>query len=329
LVLHFAQLHIWTPNPAVANRLNITFADPNITARFLTLCACAAVLIFAARKAPAWLALATAAACGLALPMTFSRSGLLLFIAGLVVAFVLALDHRRAAAIGALALIAFGMSTLTMPENRDRAAATVATVVDVFTHSAHKANSAATTDSQGGLIDNRTYLVAAGLRMFRDHPIKGVGFGGYQHALLTTYRSYLPPKFTDSVSHTSFVTVMAEQGAIGALLFLAFLVLLGRESVRAARRRDEWSVWIVLPATTIVMIFLYSQFEARFFTEPYLWISLALLYSGLHLAGHGRAAESSRYAANDALTKERLSDRDGGGGRVGQDRAPTGGTVLR
>src|SRR5438552_3369974 len=60
LVLYVTQTAIWTPNRLVATRLNITFGDPNITARFLTLGACAAILMFATRKCPAWVCCATA-----------------------------------------------------------------------------------------------------------------------------------------------------------------------------------------------------------------------------------------------------------------------------
>jgi O-antigen ligase len=152
-------------------------------------------------------------------------------------------------------------------------------VTDVFTGTPHTASSTATTDSGGALVDNRKYLVAAGLNMFRDHPVQGVGFGGYQHALLTTYRGYLPDGYTDSVSHTSFVTVIAEQGVIGTVLFLAFLIQLGRESLQSMRRRDKWATWITLPAVLILPIFLFSQFEGRFLQEPYLWMVLGMLYS--------------------------------------------------
>src|SRR2546429_7016092 len=80
------------------------------------------------------------------------------------------------------------------------------------------------------LEDNRVFLVAAGMKMFADHPLVGVGFGGYQNAMLTTYRSSLPQGYIDSVSHTSLVTVLAEQGVLGALLLLLFLVALARET---------------------------------------------------------------------------------------------------
>jgi O-antigen ligase len=134
------------------------------------------------------------------------------------------------------------------------------------------------------LADNRVYLVRAGWSMFVDHPLAGVGFGGFQHAMLTTYKSFLPKGYTDSVSHTSLVTVLAEQGVIGLLLLAAFLIALAWEALVARRRGDRWAFWSTLPATLVLPIFLYSQFEARFLQEPYMWVALGLYYSARMLA---------------------------------------------
>jgi hypothetical protein len=40
---------------------------------------------------------------------------------------------------------------------------------------------------------------------------------------------------------------------------------------------------VTLPAILIIPILMYSQFEGRFFPEPYLWLMLGLLYSARHL----------------------------------------------
>jgi putative inorganic carbon (hco3(-)) transporter len=277
--------HIWTPNPLVAHRLNITFADPNITARFLTLAACAAIFLYAQRQSPAWLAFATAVACGVVLPLTFSRSGLALFIASALFAVAVAFNHRRAAAIGAVALLAFAVSTGVNPDTRQRATDAVETLAGIAAPAQGSSSGEKAGQGASALDDNRRYLIAAGLTMFKDHPVLGVGFGGYQREILTTYQRFLPSGHTDSVSHTSFVTVLAEQGLIGTLLFVAFLFQLARESLSARRRRDVWST---LPALMVIPIFLYSQFEGRFFQEPYLWLSLGLLYSAHVMAQGGR-----------------------------------------
>jgi putative inorganic carbon (hco3(-)) transporter len=281
-ILYLVHAQIWAPNPLVAHRLNITFADPNITARFLTLGACAAVLVFAAGEAPVWLTGAAALACGVVLPLTYSRSGLALFVLMVALMVPLAFDRRRAAAIAAVTLIAFGLSTGLNPDTRQRATDAAGTVAGFVTGSHHSTSPSI----EGGvaLEDNRVFLVAAGLKMFTDHPVTGVGFGGYQHALLTTYRQFLPQGYTDSVSHTSVVTVLAEQGVIGALLLMLFFLQLAREAWSARSRRDEWSTWTTVAAAMVVPIFLYSQFEGRLLQEPYLWLVLGLFYGAQQVA---------------------------------------------
>jgi O-antigen ligase len=283
--LYLTNSHIWMPNPAVGTRMNITFGDPNITARFLTLGACAAVLLFAARQGPAWLAVAAAMACGVVLPVTFSRSGMALFPLMVLLAAVVALDHRRAAVIGAATLIAFALSMGINPDTRSRALDAEMLAVNLVTGGSQAGGPAVhQAPAVLPLQDNRTYLIGAGVKMFTDHPVTGVGFGGYQHALLTTYRGFLPSRPTDTVSHTYLVTVLAEQGLVGAVIFLAFLLQLGREAISFRQRRDGWATWSTIPAMLIIPIFLYSQFEGRFMQEPYLWVSLALLYSSHRLA---------------------------------------------
>ena len=285
--LFLSHLSVWTPNPLVAQRLNITFGDPNITARFLTLGACAAILVYAARMGSAWLCFAAAVACGAVLPLTLSRSGLGLFPVTAVLAVIVSFDRRRALTIALAAVITFVVVTGANPDTRQRAQEAYATVASAVTGKSIAVGPSSTQPVHNANVadDNRVYLIHAGLAMFSRHPIAGVGFGGYQHALLTTYKGYLPPNRTganlDTLSHAALVTIMAEQGVVGTVLFLAFLLALAVESWRGRRRAGPWAVWVTIPATLIVPVFIYSQIEGRLITEPYFWLSVGLLYSAL------------------------------------------------
>jgi hypothetical protein len=308
--LYVTHLSFWTPNPVVTARLNITFGDPNITARFLTLAGCAAVLMFAARQGPSWLSTGTAVTCAAVVPPTLSRSGLVLFVVTVLLAIVVAFNHRRAATIGAVAVLVCVISAGANAETRQRAEAAVATVVSLVTEKPVSVGPPARPASvdQSAVDDNRRYLVGAGLQMLADHPAVGVGFGGYQHALLTTYRYFVPADRTgpnlDSLSHTTFVTVLAEQGAMGTLLFTVFFIVLGVEAWRARQRGGDFAVWSTIPATLIIPIFAYSQIEGRLFSEPYFWLALGLMYSanGLALPQAARAsAPRPKYAASSSF----------------------------
>jgi O-antigen ligase len=281
LILQVGNLHIWTPNPIVANRLNITFADPNITARFLTMVAAAAVVLFATRRAPLWLCLVSGATCAVVVPMTWSRSGLALFIVSVLFAAAVVGARKRSVAIAVALLAVFAFSTVVNPATRLRALDAYDAFVSLAGATVLTIPAPASAPGEGGntlLADNRRYLVEAGVRMFRDHPVLGVGYGAFQHELSTTYSSFIPPNLPlrDVASHTAMVTIASETGVIGLLLFLIFLLQLARESFAA-----RGSVWVLLPAMLIVPILLFAEFEGRLIEEPYFWLCLALLYAGL------------------------------------------------
>ena len=240
LFLYVTHLSIWRLDPSGHFRVNATFADPDIMVRFASMVACAAVLLYGSVKQRRGLAIGAALAAALVAPLTLSRLGLVLFVGAVAIGVILAADRRRALALAAVALLTFGGSTAINPDTRDRAGnayQAVAATVDAALHPKTAGPSAGggqpsppvpTTKKIANLLpldEERRYLIAAGLQMFIDHPVAGVGFGGFQHALVTHYRNFLVPAiYSDTLSHTSFVTILAEQGLIGEALLLLFLV---------------------------------------------------------------------------------------------------------
>jgi putative inorganic carbon (hco3(-)) transporter len=277
--LYYADASIWRPDLTTPlHRVNATFADPNILARFLTLAVGAAILMFAARRQNRWLVIATAMAGAAVLPLTFSKSGYLFFPVSLVLAAILGAGHRRAALIALATIAIFAGAILVNPATRDRSMVVVETITGT---SQNVVQSAQPADAVGSVqLDSvRSYLINAGWQMFKDHPLFGIGYGGFQHSLLTEYKRFLPQNQPVTLSHTSAVTILSEQGAVGAGLLLAFLLLLAWEAIRAMRRRTPWRDLIVTPAFLIVPILLFSQLEGRLIEEPYLWLAIGLVYS--------------------------------------------------
>jgi O-antigen ligase len=188
-------------------------------------------------------------------------------------------ERRRALLFGLAVIVLFVLSTAINPDTRERAIGAAQTLVTTITGTAHNMSTGPGGSSAGdsfALEDNRRYLIAAGVKMFTDHPLTGVGFGGYQHAITTAYRGFIPAEIPnpDTVSHTVFVTVAAEQGILGVTLLLVFFAFLAREAWRARR-----NLWATTAATMIVPIVLYAQFEGRLLEEPYFWVFLALFYA--------------------------------------------------
>ena len=291
--LYFTHLSIWRPDLTGLHRVNATFGDPNIAARFLILVVCAGILMFAARQKPSWATAAAVIAGAAVIPLTFSKSGYLVFPFAVVLMAPLALDRRRAAAIAAVALVVFAAAIVVNPATRDRAAVSLGLVTGTTENGGSTPlNPTDAAPLAGGRLDTvRTYLIEAGWAMFSDNPMTGVGFGGYQHALLTTYRRYLPPNPQITLSHTSAITILAEQGLAGALLFAGFLGLLAWDVFRSLRRRTPWRSWIVMPALLVIPILILSQLEGRLIEEPYLWLAVGLFFAARRLEGSLRTAE--------------------------------------
>lgn len=140
------------------------------------------------------------------------------------------------------------------------------------------------TSSNGGT--GRTDLWAIGWRMVEDRPVLGVGTGNYQQAsihyllrpgLLT--RSDLIAN-VNRVAHNTYLTVLAELGLVGAVMFLALIAIVLACGVKAAhlfaRKRDDsmemltrgWLIAMVGMLTADV--FLSAEFSKQ------LWLLLAL-----------------------------------------------------
>ncbi len=78
----------------------------------------------------------------------------------------------------------------------------------------------------------------AGLHMFMDHPVLGVGIGNYPDA----YPKYFITIFTNSLGHAHnyYINIAAEIGSIGLIVFLLFLLAVfvaGGHSLREINRK--------------------------------------------------------------------------------------------
>jgi O-antigen ligase len=129
--------------------------------------------------------------------------------------------------------------------------------------------------------------------MFADHPLTGVGAGGYQTSFEDDYYRYKDPKIKANItlSHTSLVTIMAELGVIG-LIALAFVATRWVGFVRGLLPRAPRDTRAVLAALAVIsaIIFFGSQTEGRFLEDPYLWFAAGLAVAIDAMLRDGRAA---------------------------------------
>lgn len=80
---------------------------------------------------------------------------------------------------------------------------------------------------KSGDMSERRFIWGGGYKIFKDHPVLGVGAGGFRRALK-------PILNIDRVAHNTYLSVLVEQGLIGMTLF-AFILLLAVLIIRQMR----------------------------------------------------------------------------------------------
>src|SRR4029450_11200640 len=109
----------------------------------------------------------------------------------------------------------------------------------------------------------RSRRVELTLDVVRDHPVAGVGLGAQPVA--SRARSERVGREENFVSHTTPLTVAAELGIVGLLLYLALL---------AGAARTLWELWRRRPAigltlgAVLLALAVHSLFYSGFFEDP-------------------------------------------------------------
>jgi len=237
-------------------RVNSLFWDPNILGRYLviTMTVLAAIVAFARRPREIVGAGATFAVLLLLLVASFSQTSSLALFAGLCVLVAARWGLRTGIASTAAILLALAAAVVLL---------------------AGGGLSSETTSGRAGLIDG-------GLEIAGDHPLVGVGAGGFAPEF--TARYYEGEGFA-AESHTEPVTVAAEQGIVGVLAYAAFLIvtigaLLGATGLHWRRRATGPPLAAVLLAIYALMV-VHSLGYAAFFTDPVTWVVLAVAAAAL------------------------------------------------
>ncbi len=254
----------WNPSVKVFNayapffRVNSVFWDPSVYGRYLTvaiLASLAGILLGGVRGWRVAGLYAVVVATWLGLLISFSQSSFVALAAGIVVAVAVAWGRRTT-----LILVGLGAATtvvlLAVPQVRDELVGKSRSGVNRIT-------------------SGRANLVGQGIRITLDHPLSGVGAGGFSHEYAR--RLGIPGKDPKRVaSHTMPVTVAAEGGVVGLgllvwLLAAAFLATL-RGLGRGFTSRVSLATGVVLAAIAV-----HSLFYASFFEDPMTWALLGLV----------------------------------------------------
>ena len=265
----------WNPKLIVDNayapffRVNSVFWDPSIYGRFLVVAILATLALVLLGLRDRWVVAAVAAIAFLwvGLLFSFSQSSFAALIAGTIAAAAFVWRWRAAAALAALAVVLVSVGFAT-PQVRNE-----------LLDQSRTGWNAVTSD--------RASLIGNGLRIAADHPVLGVGTGGFRDAYAE--RTGLPgrdPK--KAASHSTPVTVAAEQGLPGLVL----LGWLGAAALLAAVRARGPSAsgrTALVAGLTLGAIAVHSLFYNALFEDPTSWGLLGLVA----LAGTRRDEEQA------------------------------------
>jgi hypothetical protein len=244
-LLQSNQLHLYF-------RVNSVFYDPNVFGRYLalSLVALGAYLAWARDARAAAVAAAVAGVLLGALALSYSITSIAALVAGLLVVAALRWSLRWALAGGAAILICGAIFLLVSGTGETD----LGSAKDFDT-------------TTSGRVD----LVKGGLELAEDRPVWGWGSGSFGAAF-----SRHIERARTTVSHSEPITVAAEQGAIGlvvyaALVVLALVVLLSGGGVSAGT---------AAAAAGFVAMLVHSLSYAGFAIDPATW---ALLGGGVAL----------------------------------------------
>lgn len=254
----------WNPSVKVFNayapffRVNSVFWDPSVYGRYLTvaiLASLAGILLGGVRgwRVAGLYGVVTATWVGLLI--SFSQSSFVALAAGIVVAVAVAWGRRATLALVALGAVTAGV-LFAVPQIRDELVGKSRSGVNRIT-------------------SGRANLVGQGIRIAADHPLLGVGAGGFSREYAR--RLGIPGRDPKRVaSHTTPVTVAAEEGVVGLALFGWLLAAALLATLRGLGRGFTSRVSLAT-GVVLVAIAVHSLFYSAFFEDPMTWALLGLV----------------------------------------------------
>ncbi|MEO8538998.1 MAG: O-antigen ligase family protein [bacterium] len=264
-------------------RSNAFFADPNNLARFLAISialSAGMIMVSGPRRLTVYLAAPMIAVCMVGIVTTASRSGWL----GMLLAsfLVVVMSPIRKYTKIRLTALAFGGLAFAL--------------VLLFMQGGANAQRVQSLTSGIQILGQREFLIKGGWEMWKDNPLVGVGSGNYQHTLLISYLWTLPWWAKTTLSHTSFISILAELGVVGVgmLIFFAIRVIVACKSAYKFSDDRYSRLMAVWCAAALIEILFQSQSEGRLLEEPFLYLIFAILVAielGAGTRGHNPVVE--------------------------------------
>jgi putative inorganic carbon (HCO3(-)) transporter len=229
---------------------NSVFFDPNIFGRFLALVmvALAVVLLYERPGREQLGASVVLAILWGALVISFSRSSMVALLVGLALLAAIRWRAEAPLVVGAVVVV-LGIAAVAI-----------------------KPTTFGLNQGLNGVSAGRGSVLKGGVQLFGDRPLQGFGSGSFEHE----YRLHNPNAGPLTASHTTPVTVAAEQGVIGELAYLALVIVALVVLVRGARANPARAAIAAAFAALLAHTMLYADFLEDPFTWALLGIGAAL-----------------------------------------------------
>ena len=253
-------------------RVNSMFWDPNIYGRYLALVlvVATAAMLWIKDRRPFWLLCGVIGLLWIGLAQTFSQSSFIALLAGLAVLAALRWSWRWTLAVAIVGVIGGAMVVVLV------------------------GGKGITADRLNVDFSGRGHLVSGGAELFTERPLWGYGSGSFQKAY-SDHHSGEPV----TISHTEPVTVIAEQGLIGLVAYVA-LVVVSLWTMGAglwARGPDRGPPYAFIARAAVLAAFVallvHTMAYAGFFQDPITWVLMAV---GASLAASDRRISASSVA---------------------------------
>ena len=250
--------------------INSVFLDADIFGRFLALVMIllAAVLLYSKRRRTQLQASAALAVLWAGLVLTLSRSSLAALLVGLGILGAMRWRARPILFVAVAVAIAGIVAVVVSP------------------------NTFGLNQGLNGASSGRAGLVGGAAQLFGERPIWGYGSGSFE----TEYHR-IHPASALTASHTIAITIAAEQGLIGELVYLALVITAAVVLVRGARADPARAA---IAAAFLALVF-HTLLYADFLEDPEMW---TLLGVGTALA---YAARTARARQTVSSAKDRSS----------------------
>jgi hypothetical protein len=251
------RLIFYTPSVQIGNaysnffRVTSLFRDPSLYGRQIVLAMAIVLTAMWYRKIGMLLAALVTAFLFAGLVFSYSQSSLVALFAVAVFISVVAGDRavRILAAITAVIVLAGG--------------------------GAFVADKVAGASTQR-VTSDRSRRIDLTVKVIRHHPLAGVGLGSQPRASQAVSKNGGPPSLF--VSHTTPLTVFAELGILGILLYTALLLGAAKALLRAFRLESAFGLAL---ASVFAALFVHSLFYSGFFEDPVTWLVLGVASSFL------------------------------------------------